>query len=58
LEYRNENGNQQPFRSDYAEEFNHNNSISKSGFDKIMMDRLKNFKSKNLVGTISLIDQK
>jgi len=46
----------EPDKSDYAKEFDENNSISKSGYDKIMVNKLRH-EGKNLIGTISLIQE-
>jgi hypothetical protein len=54
LEYR-KNNNGQPSRSDYSTEFDINNSVSKSGYDKIMVNKIMNSDDKNLVGAVTFI---
>lgn len=53
IEYRKLNS-QEPHKSDYSEEFDINNSISKSGYDRLMTRKLRN--DKNLVGAVTFIE--
>lgn len=52
IDYRKLNG-KEPSKSDYSEEFDLNNSISKSGYDRLMARKIK--RGKNLVGAVTFI---
>lgn len=56
LEYRASNGNQEPVAKDYVAEVLENNSISKSGYDRMMIKKLLLSEDRNLIGAINAIE--
>lgn len=57
IDYRKSNGRKEPKKSDYSEEIDQNNSVSKTGYDRLMMRRLEIHKETKLIGTISVLEK-
>lgn len=56
LEYRAHNGCVEPLERDYVVEAQENNSVSKTGYDRLMIKKLLATDKRNLVGVINVIE--
>lgn len=56
LKYRANNGNKEPMTKDYVSEVLENNSVSKSGHDILMIKKLLSSETRNLMGSINVIE--